>query len=764
MSSAGKLDIAILDEFRKTYFNHVLVAKHHVDEILHMLNDTQTGLKSREILHIPITSRMKTLESAVLALTRRQGVRHRHAELKKRLEGHGECWDEYWTKRGQTHRIDDVGAFERVEEMYKALHDIGGIRICVYFPRDVERVVAFLVEHGGIEVERVVLRGQGVAAPDIEARQLEQYLAGRDSDDSEHKRKWREDVRGLPNYRATHVIVKLGGSSHGPQGNPIVIEHDIIYKPSLETPEEERLVVKGVLDTFNNVVKTDEAALTQLDNYRSLKAKQRSKNQLDLADTAFELGIFLFNVCRANSLSSLIESTSGTYSWTYLDQLFDVLRATNEHHRLKLQKLLESLIRRKGTSSPSINRDLPLHLLREVYEVADKSSHTGQVTIAEAAKQWKVHHRALAVQAMCCLNLAGYLGIEDDFIAAISESLPPMDKRPSLIDILDFVHPHHPRLNTRMHDEIVQFCNAFLDWARLERGALRGNPTKLALLQMPILLAEIGFRVLEARPSSDRTEHPLIVPFSLCQLLADDDTTQWVPPLLSEVRDSSRTARHGLGQDADHREASPLFLQFSKSDSSSNLPTWVYVKSQDQKRNWRLKKLDLRVGEKCPDIESRWRGNLRRFQELSETAGRMEPGCELTSDIKPNPLSRDRIHRSSPLGTRTLLLREQIYNIPPIPRHRQIHRRPQPLILEPRVQPEVAAQHLECRRELAQGAPLPEVAIDVKAVGPTRSDHVQQRRPLLVVDAVPIHPGVPEDGEDVGVRVRDHDVILNRHL
>ncbi|KAK8040670.1 hypothetical protein PG991_000458 [Apiospora marii] len=697
MSSAGKLDIAILDEFRKTYFNHVLVAKHHVDEILRMLNDTQTGLKSREILHIPITSRMKTLESAVLALERRQGVRHRHAELKKRLEGHGERWDEYWAKRGQTHRIDDVGAFQRVEEMYRALHDIGGIRICVYFPRDVERVVAFLVEHGEIEVERVVLRGQGVAAPDIEAHQLEQYLAGRDSDDSEHKRKWREDVRGLPNYRATHVIVKLGGSSHGPQGNPIVvelqiatvvmhawsqIEHDIIYKPSLETPEEERLVVKGVLDTFNNVVKTGEAALAQLDNYRSLKARQRTKGQLELADTVFELGISLFNVCRANSLSPLIESTSGTYSWTYLNQLFDVLRATNEHHRLKLQKLLESLIKRKGTSSPLINCDLPLHLLREVYEVADKPSHTGQVTIAEAAKQWKFHHRALAVQAICCLNLAGYLGIEDDFIAAISESLPPMDKRPSLIDILDFVHPHHPRLNTRMHDEIVQFCNAFLDWARLERGALRGNPTKLALLQMPILLAEIGFRVLEARPSSDRTEHPLIVPFSLCQLLADDDTTQWVPPLLSEVRDSSRTARHGLGQDADHREASPLFLQFrydkrsrvyqkdemqsgklgqrllssrpdsidshscyfvpSKSDSSSNLPTWVYVKSQDQKRNWRLKKLDLRVGEKCPDIESRWRGNLGRFQELSETAGRMEPGCELTYKTTHNQNKGDR--------------------------------------------------------------------------------------------------------------------------
>ncbi|KAK8102644.1 hypothetical protein PG984_015790 [Apiospora sp. TS-2023a] len=706
MSGTGKLDTTVLDEFRETYFNHVLVTKHHVGEILRMLNDSQTGLQSREILHIPITSRMKTLESAVMALERRQGVRHHHAELKRRLEGHGEQWAEYWTKRGQPHRIEDVGAFERVEEMYRALHDIGGIRICVYFPRDVERVVAFLVEHGEIAVERVVLRGQGVAAPDIEARQLEQYLAGRDSDDSAHKQKWREDIRGLPNYRATHVIVKLEGSSHGPQGNPIVvelqiatvvmhdwsqIEHDIVYKPSSETPEEERLVVKGVLDTFNNVVKTGEAALTQLDNYRSLKARQRSKDQLDLADSAFELGIFLFNACRAKSLSPLIESSSGTYSWSYLDQLFAVLRATNEHHRLKLQKLLESLTQRKGTSSPTITCDLPLHLLREVYEVADKSSHTGQVTIAQAAKQWKVHHRALAAQAICCLNLAGYLGVEDDFVAAISEFLPPMDKRPSLVDILDYVHPHHPRLNTRMHEEIVQFCHAFLDWSSLERGALRDNPPKLALLQLPILLTEIGYRVLEAQSRVDETEHPIIVPFSLCRLLADRDTTQWVPPLLSEVRDSIRTAYHGLGahevdnhgeqQDAGHREASSYSLQFrydersgiyqkdemqsgnsgkqlsspkpdpvdshscyfkpSKFDPSSNSPTWICVKSQDQKINWRLGKIDLKVREKRLDIESKWRGNLGRFQELSETAERMEPGCELTYKTTHNHIGED---------------------------------------------------------------------------------------------------------------------------
>ncbi|KAK8068122.1 hypothetical protein PG996_007234 [Apiospora saccharicola] len=704
MSNADKLDISILNEFRKTYFNHVLVAKHHVDEILRMLNDSQTGLQSREILHIPITSRMKTLESAVLALERRQGVRHHHAELKRRLEGQGERWAEYWTKRGQTHRIDDVGAFGRVEEMYRALHDIGGIRICVYFPRDVERVVAFLVEHGEIEVERVVLRGQGVAAPDIEARQLEQYLAGRDSDDSAHKQKWREDIRGLPNYRATHVIVKLEGSSHGPQGNPIVvelqiatvvmhawsqIEHDIVYKPSSETPEEERLVVKGVLDTFNNVVKTGEAALTQLDNYRILKARQRSKDQLDLADSAFELGVFLFNACRAKSLSPLIESSSGTYSWSYLDQLFDVLRATNEHHKLKLQKLLESLTNREGTRSPTINCDLPLHLLREVYEVTDKSSHTGQITIAMAAKQWKVHHRTLAMQAICCFNLAGYLGVGDDFTTAINEFLPPMDKRPSMVDILDFVHPHRPKLNTRMHDEIVQFCNAFLDWTILERGVFRDNPSKLALIQLPILLTEIGYRILETQPRVDQTEHPTIVRFSLCRLLADGDTTQWVPPLLSEVRDSIRTVHHGLGahenpedqQDADHREASPLFMQFrydersgvykkdemqsgnsgkrfpspnpdpidprscyfkpSKFDPSSNSPTWVYVKSQGQKRNWRLGKVDLKVREKCPDIESRWRDNLGRFQELSEIAGRMEPGCELTYKTTHNHIGED---------------------------------------------------------------------------------------------------------------------------
>ncbi|KAK8109826.1 hypothetical protein PG999_007963 [Apiospora kogelbergensis] len=551
------LNPSLLEDFEKAYKNEKTLVRHDVNKIISLLEDRTTGLRSRQILHIPITSRIKKKKSAIGSLVRRQEARHYHAELKKRLEGHNESWGEYWANREQKHHIDDIGPFCELREMYQALHDIGGIRICVYFPGDVENVVAFLKERPEIDVERIVLRGQGDAAPDI--LQLEQYLTNRDNDASKLKQ-WREDIRRPPNYRATHVIAKLKGGSNGTQGNPIVveiqiatvvmhawsqIEHDIVYKPNPETPKVEQRVLEGILDTFNSVAKTGESALAQLENYRHFMAEHRSENERNLADNAYEFGIFLFNTCKERSLSPFTDSSLGACNWNYLDQLFKVLRATEDHNMLRLQTLLCSFIKRKDSNAQSVGCDLPVHLMREIYEL--EVTQRFKVRMSS-----KVQDRALAVQVVHCFNIAACLGIEEDFMAALNETLPPMDERPSLADMLDFVHPHHPRLNTHKREQITNFCEAFLDRKRLKQSSFKRDRLKLAVLELPILLSEVGYIVLEAESSTNQHEDPFIFPRKLCQLLPDDEGTHWVPELLrvarilaSFERESLRTKRQG---------------------------------------------------------------------------------------------------------------------------------------------------------------------------------------------------------------------------
>ncbi|KAK8073629.1 hypothetical protein PG994_004528 [Apiospora phragmitis] len=210
MSDTTKLDESMLTEFKKTYTNNVLVTKHYVDKTLQILNDSQTGLLSKQILHTPIASRMKTLDSAIVSLQRRQAARHRRAELKECLEGHNESWREYWYKRGQEHTVDDIDHFM----------SLGVFVYASISPGDIERVVGFLHDHSDIEVERVVPPGRR-AAQDI--RELEQYLISRDNDAFELKQ-WRNDGRNPAKYLATHLIVKFRGSGDGPQGNPVVVE------------------------------------------------------------------------------------------------------------------------------------------------------------------------------------------------------------------------------------------------------------------------------------------------------------------------------------------------------------------------------------------------------------------------------------------------------------------------------------------------------------------------------------------------------------
>ncbi|KAK8024262.1 hypothetical protein PG993_012328 [Apiospora rasikravindrae] len=667
MPVSDKLDESMLAEFRATYRDNVSVIEHHVNRILHILSHDKTGLRSRQIMHKPITSRMKALDSAVGSLKRRYKIRLQHATLKDRLEGHGESWTEYWTRRHQVHRIDDVGTFTGVDQMYEALHDIGGIRICVYFPSDAEKVVAFLREHSEIEVERVVLWGQGVA-PEIQ--QLEQLLVNlgtgrnRGNGDPEPNQP-KYIVKESPNYRATHVVVRHVGSSRDqPRKRSEVVEiqianvmmdlcaqldHDIVYKPGAtateeEEEEEDRFVLGRVLNTFSSISKAGESALEQLEKYRAYKAEQRSKEQRRPAENAYEFGSFLFSACKAKSINLSAISHFRTGAWKHLHHLFDVLRATDEHHRLKLHTLLESFLNRNGESNGAISCNLPVYLLRDIYELAEKPLSIQNVSVADA-----LHVRALAMQAVRCLNLACYLGIEQGFMAAIEKSLPPMAQRPSLIDVLDVVHPHHPRLNTLKQESITNFCRAAID-----RGGLDVDPCKhllkSTLFELPILLSEIGYTGVEARPQTSYGDEGLfIVPRILCQLLLDNERIHWIPELLdgahrlirieSAIKRTQQNKTDVADWNVPHyefdakRHPRPYSGYFAPRtpDPRDKLPAWVYVGSRPHGRlEWDVKRTDPRDREPSPEIVLHHKTPNDEFQELIKAIERMEPGGQLT--------------------------------------------------------------------------------------------------------------------------------------
>ena len=367
----------LLSKFKQEYGDRTLILKEHTTKVEAILKD---GLKTGLFRAIPITWRMKHLESAIDSVKCRQDARMKRQDLKRRLEVQGKSWEHYWTKRDMVQRIDDVGPFKDCETMFDSLPDIGGARVCVYFPNDVEKVVSFLKGHEQIEVVRVLPRGQGTAPEMVE---LQNYV-----EELEQKKlepKLRNDASDEPlttkpmfaGYRATHVHVKLigkgipGGYESSRYQNVVEvqiatvvmhawsqIEHDIIYKPAGVRPsDEERLI----LDTFNGIVMTGESALRQLAESTDRKENSRALAADLPAPDFYGLGKWLTKYCQEKDVFFRRRSVG----WNKLVQMFEILEAADEHNSGEVQDLFKNLLLDKGPDSKVFNQNLPIFLLRE---------------------------------------------------------------------------------------------------------------------------------------------------------------------------------------------------------------------------------------------------------------------------------------------------------------------------------------------------------------------------------------------------------------
>ncbi|KAL9096889.1 MAG: hypothetical protein Q9165_000853 [Trypethelium subeluteriae] len=568
-SSNADFDV-ILDQFMHEYPARSALTEVHLKRIRDMLN-LPSGLAKDGLKFQPVIIRTKTVSSAMESLKRRQTGRMERQKLKERMESpelKGD-WERYWRERNQPYMISDYGPFRDYEAMFDALHDIGGARVLVYFPGDVERVVNILREHQDIKVVRILRRGQGIA-PEMLA--LERYVNGLEQ--KPDREKMPENM--FPGYRATHVHVQLKGEAadaiaktRSEPKSPVVIEiqieHDIIYKPTGTIPTDEE---KRILDTFNGIVMTGESALSVLEASFQRKEEARIKDTEAFAVGLYDLGKWMEAHCADKNIHPLRNKRS--QAWEYLNRLLDVLQAAEEHTSGKLRVLINHLSER-GVDDVVFGCSLPLFLMKQRCE--DEPKPITETTFEDRSQATMQSARFLALRVVHSLNMAAYLGIENEFLQTIGKSMSEDFMRPSMIDFLDILHPQHPRLDWKTEDVIIKFCENFLDRKKLRTVLPETDSLARVLMELPTMLVEIG-RV--AYPHEDSQEENVIIQRSLCTLLSDCEHAHWVPELCYEASDwrhQSDEEIHFLREVSDPSEGrvvAPLRFPAESSISATN--------------------------------------------------------------------------------------------------------------------------------------------------------------------------------------------------
>lgn len=204
----------LVDEFWNHYADKKSAVKEHVEKVKDVLEE---AMKSGVFRAIPITTRMKELDSALGSLQRRQAARFERQELKKLVEDHGKEWELHCKESGQEQMITAWKPFAGHQSMLDALHEFGVVRVCVYFPDDVVRVVSFLEQHEGIKIVQNARKTQ--ASSDVtDLRKHAEVLEKRPSHQAQGQlKRTEEEAIGQENlfagYRATHVVVELLGDA-----------------------------------------------------------------------------------------------------------------------------------------------------------------------------------------------------------------------------------------------------------------------------------------------------------------------------------------------------------------------------------------------------------------------------------------------------------------------------------------------------------------------------------------------------------------------
>ncbi|KAI1749610.1 hypothetical protein F4782DRAFT_295915 [Xylaria castorea] len=339
-----------------------------------------------------------------------------------------------------------------LDEMKHDLHDFGGIRISVYFPGDVDKVVEILQEYLRVKVPKKK-----------ETRSLLKATFG--------------------GYRATHIMIQLR-ESEIPQDKVAwegveveiqiatlvmnvwsEIEHDMIYKPRKTLGQEISEDERRLLDLINGIVMTGEVALRQLEASTQERLNRDANNDHTAAFDWHGLAVWIGEYHRDK------DKNLGNDEWNDLKQLYSILDATGYNQHKRIYALLDSLYKGSKVPNPIGRQMLPNLLLKHFCESDTDVIHYVEPSyLASSNLLHRVNFaRDLGLQLLYSLSIAIYLGIGDRFsdITQIRHHSkhPLPNPLPSLIEFLDLMHPTKPMYEegTQVITRIADFCQSILD-------------------------------------------------------------------------------------------------------------------------------------------------------------------------------------------------------------------------------------------------------------------------------------------------------------
>ncbi|KAJ6100380.1 hypothetical protein N7499_000010 [Penicillium canescens] len=431
------------------------------------------SLAGSNIRHIPMTSRVKSWDSAEGSIRRRQKERVLRRQLCDFITKKGWEWKNYCHETRLDPREDEMAPFQTLNDMLAALHDFGGARISLYFPGDLERVDALLRER--FDVLKRIDKGQGSAGNVQNLQERIDHLKSPTAD-KEHEncalpiaiQEQRQFTRIFSGYKATHFIVKMREEDirfdrregwadiviEIQVGTLVMhswseVEHDMIYKPLASQGEKLSDDEERVLDLINGIVLMGESALRQLEASTAKRESERTRNENALASSHYELGVWIEKYFREK------KAPLADGEWQLLEQLFVIMTAADHHKYSDVVNLLS-----KSAPQSKSRQTIPKAMLAALCSQSENSEwpkfefHGSQdVQIAKNARLW-------ALRLVYSLTLAMYLGVGEEFVGGEIRSR----SQPSIVSLLNILHPSCPRYaNFDDATAIVNSCKAILD-------------------------------------------------------------------------------------------------------------------------------------------------------------------------------------------------------------------------------------------------------------------------------------------------------------
>ncbi|KAJ6007698.1 hypothetical protein N7540_011674 [Penicillium herquei] len=280
MESTQKFDDS-LKQFAEYFHRKTETVKNYTNKVEEVCSN---ALAPSNIRHLPITSRIKSWESAKASLYRRRQEHLVYKRLRDLVEAKNQTWSQYCLETGFHSCNDRVSSLQNTREMFAALHDFGGLRILLYLPGDLENIAKILNKQ--FFIIRRVEKGDGSR---INLQALKDRLEllkdpRRREQVTTSQRDPNRASRTLKGYRSTHFVVKLRdhdierGSECSWKDLVVEIqvetlmmhawsevEHGMVYKPAISGGGGVSNDEKRILNSINGIVLAGEAALRQLE-------------------------------------------------------------------------------------------------------------------------------------------------------------------------------------------------------------------------------------------------------------------------------------------------------------------------------------------------------------------------------------------------------------------------------------------------------------------------------------------------------------------